>query len=76
MGASVSKVLIKLVNRIPHSLLIKFGYSKIGSRIVYFIKKNKSKTIHEISYGVKIYVDLTNPRTWDLIEGKDSEKKN
>jgi len=75
MNSRGSKILIKIVNRIPHSLLVKFGYSKLGSKIVNVVKKTKSKTVHEIPFGVKIFVDLTNPRTWDLIEGKDPEKK-
>lgn len=70
-----SKILIKLLNRIPPTLLVKVGYSRIGSKIVNEIRKSESKTVHEISYGVKIYYDLTNPRTWELIVGKDPEKK-
>lgn len=70
-----SKILIKFLNRIPPTLLVKVGYSRIGSKIVNEIRKSESKTVHEISYGVKIYYDLTNPRTWELIAGKDPEKK-
>ena len=73
--SSLGFILIKLLNRIPHPVLVKFGYSKIGSKIVNVVKKSQSKTVHETPYGVKIYLDLANPSTWDLIQGKDPEKK-
>lgn len=47
----------------------------MGSKIVKIIRKRKSRTWYEIENDIKIYFDLTNPHTWDLIQGKDPEKK-
>ena len=67
--------MLKLLKIIPHSLLKKFAYSKIGSKVVAIIKKRESKTWYEIENGIKIYLDLTNPDVWDLIQGKDDERE-
>jgi len=75
MDVFTSQIFVRILNKIPNSMLVKFGYSKIGSKIVNIVKKSGIKTIHEMDGGVKIYVDITNPRTWDLQQGTDPEKK-
>jgi FkbM family methyltransferase len=67
--------LIKILNRIPRTLLIKIGYSKLGEFIIKKLKNNKSQKKCEIENGIKIYFDLTNPLTWELILKKDFETK-
>lgn len=56
-------------------MLVKFGYTRIGSKIITRIKKKRIRTFYEIENGVKMYLDIANPHTWDLIQGKDPEKK-
>lgn len=75
MGIFFAQILIKLVGFIPDSVLIKIGYSKIGSKIIKIIKKRQSSRIVDIGNGIKMYLDLTNPHTWDLAQGKEDEKK-
>jgi len=70
-----SKILIKLLNRIPHTPIVKFGYSKIGSKLVKIVKEKQSQKFYEVAYGIKMFLDITNPYTWDLIEGKENEDK-
>lgn len=68
---------IKLLNLLPKPFLKKIAYTKIGSKIVNIIKKRdtKSKNGYDIGYGLKMYLDLAVPHTWDLILGTDGEKE-
>lgn len=68
-------ILIKVLSKIPRSWLIKLGYSGFGSNIIRNMKQKKLKKGYEIDNGIKIYLDLTNPLTWELILEKDFEKK-
>jgi len=36
--------------------------------------KMNAKTGHDVGFGVKMYVDLVDPHTWDLVLGNDDEK--
>jgi len=74
MALISSFFLIKLLNLIPHSLLVRIGYSRLGSKFVKSIRNREAKTWYEIDDGIKIHLDLANPHTWDLIQGKDPEK--
>jgi len=38
------------------------------------MRKKGSNSWYEINHDVKIYFDITNPLTWQLIQGKDIEK--
>ena len=69
----MSLFIIKLINKIPRSLLVKFGYSKIGSKLIKTVKEKQSQKFFDVGYGVKMHLDITNPYTWDLIEGKEHE---
>lgn len=69
----LSLFIIKLINKIPRSLLVKFGYSKIGSKLIKTVKEKQSQKFFDVGYGVKMHLDITNPYTWDLIEGKEHE---
>jgi len=66
--------LIKLLSSIPISMQKKIGYSSIGSALVPGIRNKGSELCYTIDYGVKIYFEITNPLTWQLIQGKDVEK--
>lgn len=68
-------IVAKILNKIPRSVLIKFGYSKIGSKLVKSFKEKQSQKGYSVGYGVKMYLDITNPHTWDLIEGKEYEDR-
>lgn len=50
------------------------GYSLIGSTIATKIRRKESQTHFNIDNGVEIFVDYTNPLTWELILKKDVEK--
>ena len=65
-------ILLKMLNALPRSWLVKFGYSKIGSKMVQRIKQNQAKRWFDID-GVKMYLDITNPHTWDLRNNKKYE---
>jgi len=54
-------------------MLLKFGYSKIGSKLVKTVRKRQSLNAYDVGYGVKMFLDITNPYTWDLIEGREPE---
>ena len=66
--------MIKLLSSIPISMLKTIGYSSIGSALVPGIRNKGSELCYTIDYGVKIYFEITNPLTWQLIQGKDVEK--
>jgi len=59
------------------STLRTIAYSRIGSNILIQMKKRNlvGKKPMEIENGVKIFVDYTNPRGWNLVLGKDTEIK-
>jgi len=54
-------------------MLLKFGYSKIGSKLIKTVRERQSQNAYDVGYGVKMYLDITNPYTWDLIEGREHE---
>jgi len=72
---SLIHFLIKVANTIPHSIKIRIAYSSFGSKVVKLLKKKQIDTWFEISNDVRLFLDLTNPHTWDLLQGKDLEKK-
>jgi len=63
-----------ILSLIPISILKKIGYSSIGSLIISKMREKGSNSWYEINHDVKIYFDITNPLTWQLIQGKDIEK--
>ena len=65
---------VKILNLIPRSFQKTMGYSFLGTKILRRLKSSGSKTAFDIDYGLKIYLELSNPFTWDLILGKDFEK--
>jgi len=65
---------VKILNLIPRSFQKTIGYSFLGNKILQRLKSSGSKTAFDIDYGLKIYLELSNPFTWDLILGKDFEK--
>ena len=65
---------VKILNLIPRSCQKTIGYSFLGNKILQRLKSSGSKTAFDIDYGLKIYLELSNPFTWDLILGKDFEK--
>ena len=67
--------IVKLLNKVPRTILLKFGYSKIGTKLVKKVREKQSQKAYDVGYGVKMYLDLTNPHTWDLVEGRDPEEK-
>jgi len=66
-------LIAKILNKIPRSTLLKFGYSKIGSKLVKIVRKRQLQNAYDVGYGVKMFLDITNPYTWDLIEGREHE---
>lgn len=66
-------LILKIINKIPRPILLKIGYSKIGSKIVRIIKEKQSKKWFDVGNDVKMYLDITNPYTWDLINGNEHE---
>ena len=68
-------IILKFMNLLPKKLLLFVGYSKIGSKIIKIIKKSRINltSSYEIGFGVKMYVDLVDPHTWNLALGKDDE---
>jgi len=68
VGFITKLFVVKIFNKIPRSILLKFGYSKIGSKLVNIVRKKNFERCYDIKYGFKMYLDITNPTTWDLIE--------
>ena len=66
-------VLVKILNKIPRSFLLKLGYSKIGSKLIKEIREKQLLKSFDVGYGVKMYLDITNPLTWDLVGEKGHE---
>ena len=62
------------MNLIPIPFLKWLGYSRIGSSIVSKMRIKQSQDHFNIDNGVKIFLDFTNPLTWELILKKDVEK--
>ena len=52
-------ILLRVLNIFPRSWLIKFGYSKIGSKIIQRVKQNQANRWFDIN-GVKMHLDITN----------------
>jgi len=65
-------ILLRMLNIFPRSWLVKFGYSKLGSKLVQWVKQNQADRWFDID-GVKMYLDITNPQTWDLRDEKSYE---
>ena len=65
---------IKILNLIPRPVQKFMGYSFLGTKLLQRLKRSGSKTEFDIDYGLKIYLELSNPFTWDLVLGKDLEK--
>ncbi len=58
-------------------MLLKFGYSKIGSKLIKAIREKQLSKNYDVGFGVKMYLDITNPLTWDLVgeRGHEDEVK-
>ena len=67
-------VLIRTLSFIPIPILKKIGFSTLGSFLAANMRKKESDSWYEIENGIKIYFEITNPLTWQLIQGKDFEK--
>jgi len=74
MGKKRLLFTIKILNLIPRPLQKFMGYSFLGTKLLQRLKRSASKTEFDIDYGLKIYLELSNPFTWDLVLGKDLEK--
>jgi len=74
-GISIAYILMKILDKIPRKLLVFLGYSKIGSSVIKQIRKKESSEGYELENGIKMYLDLANPLTWELIQKKDPEKR-
>ena len=72
---SLEHILFKILSLMPISFLRFVGYSRLGSKMVMFLKKRgeKNKKPFDIGDGIKIYADYTNPRELNLILGKGRE---
>ena len=67
-------LIIKILTLIPRPIQKFIGYSFLGTKILQRLKKSNSSTAFDINGGLKIYLELSNPFTWDLVLGKDLEK--
>ena len=65
---------IKILSLIPRPIQKFIGYSFLGTKLLQNLKKSGSKAPFDIDYGLKIFLELSNPLTWDLVLGKDVEK--
>ena len=74
VGFITKLFIVKIINKVPRSMILKFGYSRIGSKLVKIVRKKSYKKCYDIKYGVKMYLDITNPYTWDLIEEEHEPK--
>jgi len=66
--------IVKILRLIPRPIQKFIGYSFLGTKLVRWFKTSDSKTAFDIDNGLKIYLELSNPLTWDLVLGKDVEK--
>ncbi len=74
MGKKTLLSLIKFLNLIPRPVQKFIGYSFLGTKLLQRLKRSSSKTAFDIDFGLKIYLEFSNPFTWDLVLGKDLEK--
>lgn len=65
---------VKILTLIPRPIQKFIGYSFLGNKLLQRLKRSGSKAAFDIDYGLKIYLELSNPFTWDLVLGKDLEK--
>ena len=65
---------IKILSLIPRPIQKFMGYSFLGTKLLQNLKRSGSKVAFDIDYGLKIFLELSNPLTWDLVLGKDVEK--
>ena len=65
---------IKILSLIPRPIQKFMGYSFLGTKLLHNLKRSGSKAAFNIDYGLKIFLELSNPLTWDLVLGKDVEK--
>ena len=65
---------IKILSLIPRPIQKFIGYSFLGTKLLHNLKRSGSKAAFDIDYGLKIFLELSNPLTWDLVLGKDVEK--
>lgn len=65
---------VKILALIPRPIQKFIGYSFLGNKLLQRLKRSGSKAAFDIDYGLKIYLELSNPFTWDLVLGKDLEK--
>jgi len=54
-------------------MLLKFGYSKFGSVLIKTVREIQTQRAYDVGYGVKMFLDITNPLTWDLIGERGNE---
>tara|TARA_B110000263_G_C15309128_1_gene512059 strand:- start:3083 stop:3940 length:858 start_codon:yes stop_codon:yes gene_type:complete len=66
--------IVKILSFIPRPIQKCIGYSFLGTKLVKWFKSSDSKTAFDIDNGLRIYLELSNPLTWDLVLGKDVEK--
>jgi len=74
MGKKRLLLAIKILSLIPRPIQKFMGYSFLGTILLQSLKKSGSKAAFNIDHGLKIYLELSNPFTWDLVLGKDLEK--
>ena len=67
-------LIIKILSLIPRPIQKFIGYSFLGTKLLQNLKRSGSKAAFDIDYGLKIFLELSNPLTWDLVLGKDVEK--
>ena len=74
MGKKRLLLTIKILSLIPRPIQKFMGYSFLGTKLLQSLKRSGSKIAFDIDHGLKIYLELSNPFTWDLVLGKDLEK--
>ena len=71
MGKKKLLLTIKILSLIPRPIQKFLGYSFLGTKLLQNLKGAGSKATFDIQHGLKIYLELSNPFTWDLVLGKD-----
>ena len=74
MGRKRLLLAIKILSLIPRPIQKFLGYSFLGTKLLQNLKRSGSKAAFDIEHGLKIYLELSNPFTWDLVLGTDLEK--
>ena len=74
MGRKRLLLTIKILSLIPRPIQKFLGYSFLGTKLLQNLKRSGSKAAFDIEHGLKIYLELSNPFTWDLVLEKDLEK--